>query len=106
MFGMRVIFPHSGICPEKQALSVNLSSRCSACKINRLCAWFGGTLFGHCVSPPLHIVAIGIIGRICNSLFCLHLRLVTTFYTHPEHTPRRTDMQRVIGVALLVVGVV
>ncbi len=36
---------------------------------------------------PVLVVAIGIIGRLCNSLFCLHLWLVTTFYTHPEQIP-------------------
>ena len=33
------------------------------------------------------MVVIGIINQMCNILFCTHLRLVTTFYMYPAHSP-------------------
>src|SRR6516162_7350842 len=38
----------------------------------------------------LHIVVIGTISEFCNVLIQMYLWLVTTFHTHPEHTPSHT----------------
>ena len=87
MFGIRVILPHSVHCPVKQAFSASILARCSACKINGFCVRLCRTLFGHLISEARNVVVICTIEFYCNILFLIRLRLVTTFYTYPEHTP-------------------
>src|SRR4029450_14126351 len=87
LFGIRVVGYHSDERPEKYAFSVNVSARCSACKINGFCVLLAEPFFDAC--SPRILVVIGITERTCNILFLSHVRLVILFRAYPEHTPVR-----------------